>query len=276
MTLPDRSLHELLRRDAEAGWRAFVDQYTPLLLGLIRRAGVSDRDEVMDVYLLVCSRLSDHRYARLKAQDPNRGTLAGYLVVACRHAVVDWVRSKKGRRRLFKSVDALPPPDQRVFELFYWDRRSPSEIVEILRAEEGAPVELAEVLDRLARVDVCLTERQRAELLAMCARTIAPASIEDGAAEDVPAGVLSDPARSARISQLKDKLEQALRALPALDAAIVRLKFIEGLSATDVAAALGLDGLSPARLAALLATLRAALAAIGVRTADVVALEEHL
>jgi len=272
----EAALQELLRTNPDRGWHAFVDRYTPLMLGLIRRAGLTDRDEMMDVYLLVCERLSANQCARLKAQDATRGTLGGYLAVACRHAVVDWVRSRRGRRRLFKSVETLPKAEQRVFELFYWERRTPSEIAELLRVERGAPTDLSDVLAMLARVDAQLTERQRTELLAMCGRTMAPASIERGAAHDLAADALSDPARRVHVAEMNARLDAALRLLPSEDAAIVRLKFVEGLSDGDIARALVLDASPSTRIAGILARLQATLAATGVRAADVAALDRGL
>lgn len=233
--LSDDALRALLRKDANAGWRAFIDQYTPLLIGLIRRAGLSDRDEVMEVYVLVCEKLSERGFERLRSQHA-RGSIGSWLAVVARNSVVDWVRSRKGRRRLFHAVRALPPSDQRVFEMYYWDERSPCEI---------------------------------AELLALAVRSKPAVALDDtDVGERAPAPDL-DPETSARIAQLNARLEAALRRLPAEDAAIVRLKYIEGLSAGGVELALGLRGLTSARLREILARLRSALADLGVDAADV-------
>ena len=273
---PEAALHELIRADPERGWRAFLERYTPLMLGLIRRTGLSERDEIMDVYLLVCERLSANGCARLKAQDAGRGSLGGYLAVACRHAAVDWVRSRKGRRRIFRSIATLPPAEHRVFELFYWERRSPSEITELLRLELGTPLDLADVLEMLAHVEACLTERQRIELLALCGRTAAPASIEQGAARSVTAPPAVDPARRTHIAEMNARLDAALQTLSAEDAAIVRLKFGEGLSDRDVAHAIGIEALTAARTTDILVRLRRALSAAGVRGADLSAFDMGL
>src|SRR6266567_4642593 len=102
--LSDDALRVLMRSDPARGWRSFVDQYTPLILGLIRRGGIHDRDEMMEVYVLVCGQLSARGFERLKSQDAARGSIGGWLAVLTRHAIVDWVRSRKGRRRLFQAV----------------------------------------------------------------------------------------------------------------------------------------------------------------------------
>ncbi len=178
--LSDDALRALVRSDPDAGWRAFIDQYTPLLIGLIRRAGVTDRDETMEVYVLICERLSERRYERLKAQDGARGSIGGWLAVVARHSTVDWIRSKKGRRRLFRAVENLSPFDRRVFELYYWDERAPSEIAELQRSD------LPSVLDALERVQAVLSDRHRAELVSMAFRSKAPVPIDEtDAAESV-------------------------------------------------------------------------------------------
>src|SRR5512134_692580 len=123
--LTDRELRERLIVDAEAGWRAFVDQYTPRLLQLIEQCGVRDRDEAMDLYVHVCERLAADDCARLRKHDPGKGALAAWLATVVRRMLVDWVRSRQGRKRLFGSIRELAAVDQQVFELFYWRRHSP-------------------------------------------------------------------------------------------------------------------------------------------------------
>src|SRR5439155_4713598 len=98
--------------------------YTPELVAMIERSGVRQEDEAMDVYLRVCEHLAADGCARLRRYDPARGTLASWLNVVVQRVVVDWVRSKKGRRRLFASVKALSAFDREVFELHYWRGQS--------------------------------------------------------------------------------------------------------------------------------------------------------
>src|SRR5258708_26553318 len=103
--------------------------------------------------------------------------MGAWLSVLVRHTMVDWVRARAGRRRLFKSVQALPPIEQRVFELFYWENKMPAEIAGALDGQFGSP-SLATVLEALERVQAALTERQRAELVAMTARAATPTSLD--------------------------------------------------------------------------------------------------
>jgi DNA-directed RNA polymerase specialized sigma24 family protein len=266
--LSDEALRALIRRDAAAGWRAFIDQYTPLLVGLIRRAGLVDRDEVMEVYVLICEQLSERGFERLKSQDGSRGSIGGWLAVVARHRVVDWVRSRKGRRRLFHAVQALPRLDQRIFELYYWDERSPCEIAELVAPDTGGRADLAAVLEAIERLQHALTERHRAELLALAVRSKAPAALDDTDAAERAEDPHVDAETSLQVAQLNDRFEAALRRLSPEDAAIVRLKYVEGLTTRRIEQALGVTGLTTRRLQEVLDRLRSILAELGVDARD--------
>jgi DNA-directed RNA polymerase specialized sigma24 family protein len=259
-SLSDDALRTLIRTDPGAGWRAFIDQYTPLIVGLIRKAGLTDRDETMDVYVSVCERLSANGFERLLTQDASRGSIGGWLAVLTRHAAVDWIRSKKGRRRLFQGVRNLPPFDQRIFELYYWDELGPGEISEIVGAG------LATVLESLERIQSTMTDRHRGELLALAMRSKPPVPFDDTDADRI-ADARMDPETAMRIVQTYERFEGALRSLPAEDAAIVRLKYVEGLSNAGVEDVIG-TRLTNTRIQDILGRLRSALTAAGIDGRD--------
>lgn len=270
--LTDLALHALLDRDPERGWCAFVDQYTATLVALIERAGVVDRDEVTDVYVLVCERLADNRCARLRRHDPARGALAAWLTIVVRHVVVDWARAQHGRRRLFGAIARLDGLHRRAFELYYWEHRTTGEMAELLSVELGRRVDLAEVLDALATIDRTMTDRHRSELLAFVARTRRPLSLEPDDPPLAP-GVVDrrpNPEESLRAKQLDEAFIAALRDLPPEDAAIVRLKFVRGWTRDAIRRALQLDELPAERVSRILAALRSKLADRGVGARDAV------
>jgi DNA-directed RNA polymerase specialized sigma24 family protein len=256
--LTDRQLRELLIRDPIAGWRAFVDQYTPTLLSLIERAGISDHDEAIELYISACERLSADDCARLRRHDPGKGALGAWLSAVMRNVVVDWVRSRAGRRRLFHAVEALPAFERQVFELFYWNDRTPAEICGILETKGGRPVRLPQVMDALEAIDGVLNERHRRELLALSVRSRPPisleAELEQGSVEPVdPRG---DPERTLRARELARAFDGALTTLPPEDAAILRLKYGQGLTHRDIQRALHLDRLTDDRVKGIVARLR--------------------
>jgi DNA-directed RNA polymerase specialized sigma24 family protein len=253
------ALQALLDADPAGGWRVFIDEYTPVLLALIERAGLRDRDEAMDVYVRVCERLSEHGCARLRRRDVSRGALESWLAVLVRNVVVDWVRSRAGRRRLFGAVRRLDPFDQRVFELYYWQDRTPSEIAGVL-GDAGA-AGLIRVLDALERIGSVLSERHRSELISMTLRARSMASLESSMEEGMDVrDDRPDPELAVRGRETAALLASALAHLPSEDAAILRLKYVQGLTHRQIERALRLGRLTDERVAALTRTLRARLA----------------
>ena len=254
--LTDRELKERLAQDSGEGWRVFINQYTPGMLAVIEQAGVRDRDAAMDVYVRVCEHLAADDCARLRRHDPGKGALAAWLTVVVKRVVVDWVRSKKGRRRMFQAIDKLGDLDRRVFELRYWQHKPVSEIVELSGRDLGRPVSMADVFESLERIEQAMSARQRADLLAMLAREGVPASLDDEpVAETVTAREL-DPEQQLRISEAAAGLKRALATLPPEDSLIVQLLYVDGLSRAEVERALHISNLSPDRSLRLLATLK--------------------
>jgi DNA-directed RNA polymerase specialized sigma24 family protein len=261
--LADAELKILLIKDADRGWRAFIDQYTPAILSFIERAGIRDRDEAMELYVLVCDRLAADDCARLRRHDPSKGALTAWLATLVRNVTVDWVRTRAGRRRLFGSIKRLPELDQRVFELFYWENRSPAEITSLLEPA-FQPLSLTDVLAALDRVQAALTERQRIELVATASRTSTPASLDSPDDEARPYDVAdpnADTEGDLRAREATRQLEQALAELSPEDAAIARLKYGAGLSLKQIREALHLEELTNERANMILDALKRRLVA---------------
>lgn len=255
--LTDRQIRERLIEEPREGWRLFIEQFTPTLLGIIERAGVRREDEAMEIYVRVCEHLAADDCARLRRHDPAKGRLAAWLTIVARNAIVDWVRSRKGRRRLFQSIRALGAGDGRIFELYYWGGHRPSEIAELVSIGDSR-VTISDVFAALERIERALTVRQRAELAAMASRRAEPAPLEDGEgrlAAD-PAHERDDPERLVRTRQTSDALAAAIADLPAEEALIVSMRFLDGLSTTQVERALHVAPITADRMAGILLRLR--------------------
>jgi DNA-directed RNA polymerase specialized sigma24 family protein len=251
-----------LRSNPEQGWRAFVDRYSATVLALIRRGGLTDPDEVMEVYVLTCERLAERRCERLRNHDPTRGGFAAWLPAVVRNVAVDWIRSRAGRRRLFESIRGLSTGDQLIFQLHYWEDMSPTEIAAKLSTTRRDAT-LSDVFEALERIERALTARQRAELAAWTTRSRAPVPLESGdGSEPIPVAASDpDPEEQLATASLNQRLADALRRLPRDDAAIVRLKFVQGLSNRDIEGALRTRGVTSTRIADILARLRLVLGA---------------
>jgi DNA-directed RNA polymerase specialized sigma24 family protein len=255
--LTDDALQDLLNRDPQRGWRAFIDQYTPVILGVLQRSGLRDRDEMVEVYTLVAERLVANDCARLRARRTG-GSLEAWLSVVARHAVVDWIRSRAGRRRLFAVVKDLSDTDQRVFELYYWEERRVAEISGILSSATAREFPVSAVLDALGRINAVLTTRHHSELLAMATRRRSPEALDAPSGELTidPAAAMLSPEEEILKVERERQLHAALAALPEEDAAIVRLHIGQGLTLAQVRQALRLPQLTPERLQSVLDRLK--------------------
>jgi DNA-directed RNA polymerase specialized sigma24 family protein len=263
--LSEERLRQLLAADPERGWRAFIDAETPTMLALIARTGIVDHDEAMEVYVRACERLAANDCAALRRRDPSLGSLAGWLAVVIKRAAVDWIRSRTGRRRIFASVRELDRFHQRLFELFYWEGRRPSEAAEVLSVEMKRDVGTAEVFEALERVDSVLTARHRVDLLSTLARHRPATPLEgedDEPTMDPPSEVL-DPESELGAREREEQLARALASLPAEDAVIINLKFVEGLTRPQIQRFLRLPELTEHRVRTIVATLRTRLAEVG-------------
>lgn len=266
--LTDRELREWLIESPREGWRAFVDQFTPELLAAIEYGGIREHDEAMEIYVRVCERLSANDCDKLRRHDPARGALRGWLTVVVRHVIVDWVRSRKGRRRLFKSIEALEAFDRRVFELYYWRGYNASEAAELAG---GADKGVSDVFAALDRIERALSARQRIELLVMATRgrPAMPLEADDGRLTVDVADDRPDPERQLRAADTGSALSNALAQLPPEDALIVSMRFIDGLSPAEVGRALHIAAPTPDRIGGILGRLRELLMTQGVDRTDV-------
>jgi DNA-directed RNA polymerase specialized sigma24 family protein len=263
------ALRRLLIENPHQGWAVFVDTYTPTLLALIERSGVTDRDDALDVYVRVCERLAADECARLRRYDPSRGALAAWLTLVVRNAVIDWVRSRRGRRRLFDAVRRLDRFDQQVFELYYWRQQRPWEIAEMMSRSTARMVSLDEVLRALDRINDALTSRNRVQLAALLARASRTTSLEeDGRHSKDAIEPRDNPEATLRAREIETAWREALETLPAEEAAIVRMIFVHGWTLREVKRGLHLEHLSPERVQGILDKLRTMMARKGIGPGD--------
>jgi DNA-directed RNA polymerase specialized sigma24 family protein len=207
--------------------------------------------------------------ARLRRYDPSRGALAAWLTLVVRNAVVDWVRSRRGRRRLFDAIRRLDRFDQQVFECHYWRQQRPSEIAEMMSRSTARMVSLDDVLRALDRIHAALTARNRVQLAALLVRAARTASLEeDGIGRDDVIEPRDDPEAALGAREIETAWMEALKSLAAEDAAIVRMIFVHGWSRSEVKRGLHLEELSTARVQSILDTLRTLMATKGIGPGD--------
>ena len=103
----ERLLEQLGTASAGAAWTAFLNRYTPLILGIARQYA-HDEQSQHDCYLFVCEKLVDNDFRRLRAwRRQDALSFASWLRAVVANLCVDWYRSVHGRQRPFRSVADL-------------------------------------------------------------------------------------------------------------------------------------------------------------------------
>lgn len=239
-TRDDRDLFELLKHDAEAFWKTFLDRYSNFLFYQVRRFGF-DYDEAMERFVYVLERLAENDLARLRKIRTldEKGTFKGWLATACDRLCLDWLRSIEGREYTLKAVRDLPEMTQRILKLHFFEGMRASEIREELERECQQPVSLIDVLDRLEEIFGRLSGRSCWRLLHRLGGD-REAPLEEELLEALAAGSGS-PEGSIRDRETEEILEEVMAVLTSQERLVLQLRFEEHLSAGKIGRALGLE-----------------------------------
>ncbi len=233
-------LLEALRWPNSCGdaWVEFLESYSPVLYQTARVC-TSDDDAAADCYLHICERLSRNNFQRLlKFKLEGRASFTTWLRVVSRNLCFDWHRSKRGRPRLFKSLQHLSPLELEVYNSRFLNGSSRQETLHRLQPRfPGVGVsELSEIEERLQG---SLTSRQQ-WILGARRQADFSSQVAVVGEEDEPGTVdVADPSPSQE-TQIADKEELArlwksVASLPAQERLLLQLRFEQELSLDEIA-----------------------------------------
>ena len=255
-------LAKLRGEEAQEGWEEFLLQYSSLLYQAAR-ALTHDEDDVADCFVYISEQLAKERFRKLLRFKPEgAASFATWLRVVARNLCHDWQRKKYGRARPFKIMQNLPPLEIEIYRCRFERNFSREETLQQLRGS-WPDVRAEQVVEIEQKIEGRLNPGQR---WILSVRKHARAATEMQNDEDEPgmSGV-ADPAPSPE-SAVEDKeergvLQRCLRALPADERLILRLRFDDELSLEEIAKLAGLGDAQRAhrRLTAVLQKLRLAL-----------------
>lgn len=237
-----------LRSDAaEVAWRQFLTSYSELIYGTIRMfaKGV---DDAGDCFLYVCERLAEKRYRRLLAfKIDGRALFSTWLRSVVRNLSLDWLRSRFGRRQMFRSLTSLELVDQEVFRSVFQRGHSKQQAWHDCMAR-GIVLSYSEFEERAERIYGLLTSRQL--WLISTASTVIE-SLDSGKDPDSdPPVEIQDPAPNPEeivlLRNTHAAVSHAMLQLDEGDRLLLSLRYLQGLSLLEVA---GLVGLKDAQTA---------------------------
>ncbi len=226
--LDDGSLLKKLlnsEKNKEELWAEFVRRFSKLLLKVIWQFE-RDKDEVMEKYLWIFTRLADNDFSILRkfnySQGKNIPKFSTWFVAVVRNLCIDAHRSVHGRKRFPKALLNLSEDDRKVFELYFWKGNSIEEIEHKMGQNHNdehnfvtASIERIENLLHRSRDSIRLDNKGYITI-----------STEEFSNEIA--------AQEEEFDELESLSESWLNMLPAQERLVLRLRFWEDLSVKEI------------------------------------------
>lgn len=217
-------LERLLAGDSSAAsWREFLTRYSNLFLKIIWQFE-KDRDAVMEMYLRICSKLAENEFKVLQKFRLGSGLaetdFSMWLGAVVRNMCIDAYRARRGRKRLPRAVSKLPPLDREVFVLYYWKGYTVEETEHFLKGRMNGRI--PDCAAAVARIERALTRAVAPRHLRQPAK---PVPFEESLYQPVEENDILDVSR----------VEGWLGVLPPIDRLVVRLRFWEDMSLSEIA-----------------------------------------
>lgn len=125
----------LAEGDREGAWDRFLDSHRNLIFATIGRL-IMDRESRMDAFALVCEKLRQDDFRRLRRFRPEGpAQFSTWLVTVVRNLVIDWYRQTSGRRQSPSALEHLSDVQRAIFQRLAGTGLSYAEAYESLRAE---------------------------------------------------------------------------------------------------------------------------------------------
>ena len=241
--LPDATtcalLEQLRSTDAEIAWQEFLASYSELIFGAVRTFA-RDTDGASDCFLYVCEKLAERNYRRLLAFKPDGSArFSTWIRAVVRNLCLDWLRSRFGRKQMFRSVASLPALEQEIFASVFRRGLSIEQSWLDMRTK-GFEMSYGDFEECAARIRKLLTSRQL--WLLSTTNTVIESLDSETAAPELRDVVdpSPDPEKLALLRSIHLAISKGLQELDEGDRLLLRLRFFQELGLLEVANLVGL------------------------------------
>ncbi len=234
--MTDTALIKQFKKDPESGYSSLLDQYTPIILRMIRRF-LTDPDEVMETYTSICERLRNKNFQALRRFRIN-SELTPWLSVVVANACRDRFRKNRVSSVPNSIINRLDEREKLIFKYYYQEHMKHQEIAETLHGQYGLPCSTTDVAKAIHKIDEMLSVNKRWHLLAALRANRPALSLEDLAMAGMS---LPDKGKRADDDDMGDgagrvsDLNLAISGLDAEDQLLILLRFEHGMRANQIA-----------------------------------------
>lgn len=225
---------------AQEAWKDFLEAYSSLILRVVKMVE-SDPDRMSDIFVYVCEGLARKRFRRLRRFEQNGpASFSTWIQTVVRNLCMDWFRSKHGRSRQFQTIQKLPQLEQRVFQCHYEQGLSLEETLQTLQPSFGGLTE-QRVDEAFERIRNSLTRRQQKRLLDRRSPLVSLAASDSARILDRASDPNPGPEDSTATLEHRRLLRRALLKVSARDRLLVRLRYFEGMTLSQIAQLTGVE-----------------------------------
>ena len=243
--IDDVDLLELFQQEPKYAWDLFCEKYSDFIFTVLRQMGF-DYDDAMERFVYVFEKLCENDFFRLKSikYAGDKGDITPWLRQVVKNLCVNWAWSENGRKRLLGFVKEMSERDQRIFQVHFWQGKTPFEILEILRLEHDKSVEIGDVFEGLERITKHLSKKKIWRLISGLSQSRKSLSIDY---EDEETGLGIEPIDSKgvtpeeglRIKLANEEIHKALENLSVREKLIIQFRYEEAMTFTEIAEMLG-------------------------------------
>lgn len=244
-TISDTVLLDLFQQEPIRAWNLFCEKHSDFIYTILRRMGF-DYDEAMERFVYVFEKLCEDDFRRLRSVKyaGDEGDLTPWLRQVVKNLCVNWAWSENGRKRLLGFVKEMSAREQRIFQLYFWQGKTPFEIYENLRLEHDGYVKFVDVFDSLEKINKHLSQKKLWRLVSGLSRNRRTLSLdyenEETGLKIEPVDIDSKTAEDdLQASEDKKKLNEAFKNLSTREKLVVQFRYEESLTLGEIAKMLG-------------------------------------
>lgn len=243
----DIDLVSAIQEGSEKVWHDFVERYSGLILGVIRRQLFeADEDQVRTIYVEILASLYKGALKKYQA----KSSLSTWLIVFTRNRARDYLRKLYGRSTEPEGYSKFNKRDKLIYKLYYIEMLPLGAIVLQLRWSEPG-ITIDDIVTSIQRIERLLNPRHLKNLVeknqarkhgirsVLLARYLVEMSVRDDI--DVRYVRPDSEMLERETKEIVRELRERIAELHEVERKVLHFRFDKGLSANEIAEKMDID-----------------------------------